>query len=90
MKITSKELRSKWLNFYKERGHVDCGAVSLIGDGTTGVMPTCPIEMESVGKVPSKPAPKVGHDTVAVLQELGYDQETIDRLLAAGVVTCNN
>ena len=38
MKITSKELRNKWLNFYKERGHVDCGAVSLIGDGTTGVM----------------------------------------------------
>lgn len=38
MKITSKELRNKWLNFYKERGHVDIGAVSLIGDGTTGVM----------------------------------------------------
>ena len=38
MKITSKELRNKWLSFYKERGHVDIGAVSLIGDGTTGVM----------------------------------------------------
>lgn len=38
MKITSKELRNKWLNFYKNRGHVDIGAVSLIGDGTTGVM----------------------------------------------------
>lgn len=38
MKITSKELRNKWLNFYKQRGHVDIGAVSLIGDGTTGVM----------------------------------------------------
>lgn len=38
MKITSKELRKKWLDFYKERGHVDIGAVSLIGDGTTGVM----------------------------------------------------
>ena len=37
-KFTSKELRKEWLNFYKERGHVDCGAVSLIGDGTTGVM----------------------------------------------------
>ena len=37
-KFTSKELRKSWLNFYKERGHVDCGAVSLIGDGTTGVM----------------------------------------------------
>ena len=37
-KFTSKELRKSWLDFYKERGHVDCGAVSLIGDGTTGVM----------------------------------------------------
>ena len=37
-KFISKELRKAWLNFYKERGHVDCGAVSLIGDGTTGVM----------------------------------------------------
>ena len=37
-KITSKELREAWLNFYKSKGHVDIGAVSLIGDGTTGVM----------------------------------------------------
>ena len=37
-KFTSKELRRAWIDFYKERGHVDCGAVSLIGDGTTGVM----------------------------------------------------
>ncbi len=36
--ITSKELRKKWLNFYEQRGHVDIGAVSLIGDGETGVM----------------------------------------------------
>lgn len=38
MKITSKQLREKWLNFYNARGHVDIGAVSLIGDGSTGVM----------------------------------------------------
>ncbi len=38
MKITSKQLREKWLNFYKAHGHVDIGAVSLIGDGSTGVM----------------------------------------------------
>ena len=37
-KMTSKELRKAWLDFYKERGHVDIGAASLIGDGTTGVM----------------------------------------------------
>lgn len=37
-KITSKQLRETWLEFYKEKGHIDIGAVSLIGDGTTGVM----------------------------------------------------
>ncbi len=36
--ITSKELRDKWIKFYEERGHLNIGAVSLIGDGTTGVM----------------------------------------------------
>ena len=38
MKITSKQLREKWLSFYEGKGHVDIGAVSLIGDGSTGVM----------------------------------------------------
>lgn len=36
--ITSKELREKWIKFYEDRGHVNIGAVSLIGDGQTGVM----------------------------------------------------
>ena len=38
MKITAKELRQKWIKFYESKGHVDIGAVSLIGDGATGVM----------------------------------------------------
>ena len=37
-KITSNELRNAWIDFYKERGHVDCGAVSLVSDGSTGVL----------------------------------------------------
>ena len=36
--ITSKELRDKWIKFYESKGHVNIGAVSLVGDGTTGVM----------------------------------------------------
>ena len=36
--ITSKELRNKWIKFYEEKGHLNIGAVSLIGDGSTGVM----------------------------------------------------
>ena len=37
-KITSQELRDKWIKFYEDRGHINIGAVSLIGDGSTGVM----------------------------------------------------
>ncbi len=36
--MTSSELRKAWLDFYKERGHVDVGAVSLVSDGSTGAM----------------------------------------------------
>lgn len=37
-KFTSEGLRESWIKFYEERGHKNIGAVSLIGDGTTGVM----------------------------------------------------
>ncbi|MCR5703082.1 MAG: alanine--tRNA ligase [Eubacterium sp.] len=37
-KITSNELRNAWKEFYIKRGHVDVGAVSLVSDGSTGVM----------------------------------------------------
>lgn len=37
-KFTASELRKAWIDFYKARGHVDCGAVSLVSDGSTGVM----------------------------------------------------
>ncbi len=36
--INSKELRESWKKFYTERGHVDAGTVSLISDGSTGVL----------------------------------------------------
>ena len=36
--FTSKELRKAWKDFYIERGHKDVGAVSLVSDGSTGVM----------------------------------------------------
>lgn len=36
--FTSKELRKTWIDFYEERGHVDCKAVSLVSDGSTGVL----------------------------------------------------
>lgn len=36
--FTSNELRRLWKEFYVERGHVDVGAVSLVSDGSTGVL----------------------------------------------------
>ncbi|SHN54568.1 alanyl-tRNA synthetase [Butyrivibrio hungatei DSM 14810] len=36
--FTASELRKAWKQFYIDRGHVDCGAVSLVSDGSTGVM----------------------------------------------------
>ena len=37
-KFTSTELRNAWKQFYIDRGHKDVGAVSLVSDGSTGVM----------------------------------------------------
>lgn len=36
--FTSEELRTAWKQFYMDRGHVDVGAVSLVSDGSTGVL----------------------------------------------------
>ena len=36
--FTSNELRKTWKQFYIDRGHVDVGAVSLVSDGSTGVL----------------------------------------------------
>lgn len=67
-----------WANDYLE--HVQ------FPDGVTGVMPTSPLEMESVGKIVTKPAPMVGHDTVAVLQDLGYSDDEIAQMNDSGAI----
>ena len=67
-----------WANDYLE--HVQ------FPDGVSGVMPTSPLEMESVGKIVTQPAPMVGHDTVAVLQDLGYSDEEIARMNDSGAI----
>ncbi len=36
--FTSDEMRKTWKQFYIDRGHVDVGAVSLVSDGSTGVL----------------------------------------------------
>ena len=67
-----------WANDYLE--HVQ------FPDGMSGVMPTSPLEMESVGKIVTKPAPMVGHDTVAVLQDLGYSDDEIAHMNDSGAI----
>jgi crotonobetainyl-CoA:carnitine CoA-transferase CaiB-like acyl-CoA transferase len=36
--------------------------------------------------VPGRPAPKLGQDTEALLEELGYDPGEIEELRAQGVI----
>lgn len=55
-------------------------------DGSTGVMPSSPIEMASLGQLKTTPAPLIGHDTRAILQELGYTPEQITELYNQGIV----
>ena len=67
-----------WANGYLE--HVE------FADGSTGIMPVSPIEMDSVGEVKTIPAPGVGADTAAVLRSLGYTQEQVDAMNESGAV----
>lgn len=52
--------------------------------GNTDVMPASPFEMASFTPPKTKPAPVPGTDTAKVLARLGYTQEQIDAMLAAG------
>lgn len=67
-----------WANDYLE--HVD------FGNGHVDVMPTSPIEMDSLGPIKTKPAPRIGADTDNILAALGYDPEAIARMKDAGAV----
>jgi len=68
-----------WANGYLE--HVK------FASGNVNVMPSSPIEMDSVGKVTTKTAHAVGEDTDAVLRDLGYTDEQIAQLHTAGATS---
>ena len=55
-------------------------------NGDKIMMPTVPIMMESLGKVPTQIAPRIGGDTEEVLQQLGYAPEQIAALAESGAV----
>ena len=65
-----------WANDYLE--HVQ------FRSGNTDIMPSSPIEMESLGKLKTIPAPGIGANTAEILQELGYSREETEKLLASG------
>lgn len=65
-----------WANDYLE--HVQ------FRSGNTDIMPSSPIEMESLGKLKTIPAPGIGANTAEILLELGYSREETEKLLATG------
>ena len=67
-----------WANGYLE--HVE------FANGRVDIMPSSPIEMESLGTIPTKPAPAIGADTKRILQDLGYSDEAIEGMCQSGAV----
>lgn len=65
-----------WANGYLEK--------VKFASGNVDIMPTSPIEMQSVGELKTVPAADIGADTRKVLAELGYSAEQIEAMLAAG------
>ncbi len=77
--VTSDE--QAWANGYLE--HMECRT------GETVIMPSSPIEMDSVGEIKTVPAPKVGADTEEVLLSMGYTEEQIAAMEETGAVYRN-
>lgn len=67
-----------WANDYLE--HV------TFANGRDDIMPSSPIEMDSVGPLKTTPAPAVGADTTQILQSLGYTESQIAALQKSGAV----
>ena len=55
-------------------------------NGRQDTMPSSPVEMESVGSVPTVPAPTIGADTEQILEELGYTALQIREMVNSGAV----
>ena len=67
-----------WENGYLER--------VTFPNGHEDTVPVSPIEMDSVGKVSTRPAPACGADTVLILKSLGYTDEAIARMQEGGAI----
>ena len=67
-----------WVNGYLE--HV------TFANGRQDIMPSSPIEMDSVGALKTTPAPKVGANTEKILTSHGYTPDQIADLKKSGAV----
>lgn len=71
-----------WANNFLE--HVQ------FANGNTDVMPSSPIEMNSVSELKTVPASGIGADTKEVLLELGYTESEISAMLQSGAIRIEN
>jgi crotonobetainyl-CoA:carnitine CoA-transferase CaiB-like acyl-CoA transferase len=55
-------------------------------DGGTVPSVRTPIRMSATPPAYGRPSPRLGADTRAILAELGYDEDDIPRLVAAGAI----
>ena len=67
-----------WVNGYLEQVEFESGNVD--------VMPSSPIEMDSVGQLKTVPAPCIGADTERVLTDLGYSPQEIQTMKTTGAI----
>lgn len=67
-----------WANDYLEK--------VTFRNGKTGVMPSSPIEMDSVGKLTTVPAPCIGADSEEILKKLGYNDAQLKNMEKNGAI----
>ena len=65
-----------WENDYLEKVE--------FANGNVDIMPSSPLEMDSLGKLKTTPAPAVGANTAEILREVGYSEEEIAAMQASG------
>ena len=53
-------------------------------NGEKCIYPTAPMKLKSIDSYASKPAPLCGEQTRDILSELGYNEEQIEAMIAAG------
>ena len=67
-----------WANGYLENVR--------FANGRTDVMPSSPIDMDSAQEHPTIPAPAIGANTADILKKLGYTDDAIAAMQAAGTI----